>query len=49
MKKYVTPGKFYQDKTMVVDGIQAGQQVLIQGYNEVSDGTEVYVKPNNAS
>ena len=48
-KKYVTPGKFYQDKTMVVDGIQAGQQVIIQGYNEVSDGTEVYVKPNNAS
>ncbi len=48
-KEYVTPGKFYQDKTMVVDGIQPGQKVIVQGYNEVSDGTEVYVKPNNAS
>jgi membrane fusion protein (multidrug efflux system) len=48
-KIYVTPGKFYQDKTMVVDGIQPGQQVIVEGYNEVSDGTEVYVKPNDAS
>jgi len=48
-KIYITPGKFYQDKTMVVDGIQPGQQVIVQGYNEVSDGTEVYVKPNDAS
>jgi membrane fusion protein, multidrug efflux system len=48
-KKYVTTGKFYQDKTMVVDGIQPGQQVIVKGYNEVSDGTEVYVNANDAS
>jgi membrane fusion protein (multidrug efflux system) len=48
-KKYVTPGQFYQDKTMVVEGIQPGQQIIVGGYNEVSDGTEVYVKSNDAS
>jgi membrane fusion protein, multidrug efflux system len=48
-KEYITPGKFYHDKTMVTDGIKPGQKVIVTGYNEVSDGTEVYIKPNNAS
>jgi membrane fusion protein, multidrug efflux system len=47
-KEYITPGKFYQDKTMVTGGIKPGQKVIVEGYNEVSDGTEVYVKPGNA-
>ena len=48
-KVYVKTGKTYLDKTMVVDGLQAGQSVIVQGYNMVSDGSEVYVKSNNAS
>lgn len=48
-KVYVTPGKSYLDKTMVVSGLQPGQQVIVQGYNQVSDGSEVYVQPGNAS
>jgi len=48
-KVYVTPGQSYQDKTMVVSGLQAGEQVIIQGYNMVSDGSAVYVKTENAS
>jgi membrane fusion protein, multidrug efflux system len=48
-KEYINPGKFYHDKTMVTDGIKPGQKVIVQGYNEVSDGTQVYIKPNNAS
>ncbi len=48
-KVYVTPGKSYLDKTMVVDGLQTGQQVIVEGYNQVSDGSEVYVKTDNAS
>jgi len=48
-KVYVTPGKSYLDKTMVVKGLQPGQQVIVQGYNQVSDGSEIYVKTNNAS
>lgn len=47
-KKYITPGKFYKDKTMVTEGIQSGQKVIVEGYTEVSDGSEVYVKSNNA-
>lgn len=48
-KVYVTPGKSYLDKTMVISGLQPGQQVIVQGYNQVSDGSEVYVQPGNAS
>lgn len=48
-KEYITPGKFYRDKTMVTGGVKPGQKVIVQGYNEVSDGTEVYIKPNDAS
>jgi RND family efflux transporter MFP subunit len=48
-KVYVKTGKTYLDKTMVIDGLQAGQSVIVQGYNMVSDGTEVYVKSDNAS
>lgn len=48
-KEYITPGKFYHDRTMVIDGIKPGQKVIVQGYNEVSDGTQIYIKPNNAS
>lgn len=48
-KVYVTTGKSYQDKTMVITGLQAGQKVIVQGYNLVSDGSEVYVKTDNAS
>jgi membrane fusion protein, multidrug efflux system len=48
-KVYVTPGKSYQDKTMVVSGLHEGQKIITQGYNMVSDGSEVYVKSENAT
>jgi RND family efflux transporter MFP subunit len=48
-KVYVTTGKSYLDKTMVTGGLQAGQTIIVQGYNQVSDGTEVDVKSGNAS
>ena len=48
-KVYVTTGKSYLDKTMVITGLQAGQRIIVQGYNLVSDGSEVYVKTENAS
>jgi len=48
-KVYVTPGQSYQDKTMVVNGLGTGQQIIVQGFNMVSDGSEVYVKTDNAS
>lgn len=48
-KVYIKTGKSYLDRTMVVEGLQTGQSVITQGYNLVSDGSEVYVKSQNAS
>jgi RND family efflux transporter MFP subunit len=48
-KVYVTPGKSYQDKTMVVDGLSEGQKIITLGYNLVSDGSEIDLKTDNAS
>jgi membrane fusion protein (multidrug efflux system) len=48
-KVYVKTGKSYLDKTMIESGIQSGQTIITEGYNLVSDGSEVYVKSNNAS
>jgi membrane fusion protein, multidrug efflux system len=48
-KIYVTTGKSYLDKTMVVSGLQEGQKIIVQGFNMVSDGSEVSVKTNDAS
>jgi membrane fusion protein (multidrug efflux system) len=48
-KVYVQTGQSYKDKTMVVSGLEPGQQVIVQGFSQVSDGSEVYVTQNNAS
>lgn len=48
-KVYVTTGQTYEDKTMVLTGIHPGQKIIDQGYNMVSDGSEVIVKSNDAS
>ena len=48
-KVYIIPGKSYVDKTMVVSGLQPGQRIIVQGYNMVSDGTEVVVKQHDVS
>ena len=48
-KVYVTTGQTYEDKTMVLTGIYPGQKIIDQGYNMVSDGSEVIVKSNDAS
>jgi hypothetical protein len=43
VKQYVTPGLTVQDMTMVEGGLTVGEQVITQGYNLVTDGTEVRV------
>ena len=32
-----------QDQTMIVSGINAGDEVIVKGYNLVSDGTTVMI------
>ena len=48
-KTYVEPGKSYQGKTMVTHGLKSGQQVVVQGFNQVADGTEVNIQSPDAS
>ena len=43
-KVYITTGKSYNDETMVVSGLKPGDRVITQGYNLVTDGTEVKFK-----
>lgn len=42
-KVYIETGKSYMDLTMVTSGLSEGEQVIIQGYNQVSDGTLVNI------
>ncbi len=48
-KMYIQPGKSYKDATMVVEGLEPGQKVITEGFNMVSDGLEVSIKPTDAS
>jgi RND family efflux transporter MFP subunit len=42
-KVYVVPGRSYSDQTMVVEGIEPGMKIIVDGYNLVSDGTSVRI------
>jgi len=38
-KRYVTIGRTFEDKTRVVEGLQFGDKVIVEGFNRVSDGS----------
>jgi len=40
-KVYISTGRSYNDETLVLSGLNAGDKVIIEGYSLVSDGTEV--------
>jgi membrane fusion protein (multidrug efflux system) len=42
-KVYITTGRSYNDETLVLEGLNAGDKVIIEGYSLVTDGTEVNV------
>jgi RND family efflux transporter MFP subunit len=48
-KIYVTTGMSFGDKTMVTAGLQPGQKIIVDGFNLVSDGSQVYVTTNDAT
>jgi RND family efflux transporter MFP subunit len=37
-KVYISPGIFYQDKTQVKEGLVAGDRVIVDGYDQVTNG-----------
>jgi len=43
-KKYVVTGKSYKDKTEVYSGLETGEQIITDGYNNVSDGSVINLK-----
>lgn len=44
MKRYVKTGMSYGDETIITEGLHEGDKVIVNGYNQVSDGAEVEVK-----
>jgi RND family efflux transporter MFP subunit len=42
-KVYITPGRSFKDKTEVLTGLEAGNIIITDGYNNVSDGAVVEV------
>jgi len=43
-KVYVETGKSYKGVTMIAMGLSQGDKVIVQGFNQVSDGTMVQIK-----
>ncbi len=43
-KRYITTGYSFSDKSEITSGLSAGEQVIIAGFNEVSEGQEVSVQ-----
>jgi len=43
-KVYIEPGVSYQDQTEVNNGLNTGDIIITEGYNLVSDGSEIRIK-----
>jgi len=43
-KRYITTGYSFSDKSEITSGLNSGEQVIIAGFNEVSEGQEVSVQ-----
>ena len=42
-KMYVETGLSYKNRTEITQGLKPGSRVIVTGYNQVTDGTEVRV------
>ncbi len=40
-KKYIKTGVFYEDQIMVESGLNPNDKVIVKGYNQISDGSEI--------
>ena len=43
-KRYVETGLSYQDQTMIKEGVSQGEQVIVKGFAQVSDGVNISAK-----
>ncbi len=42
-KVYITPGVFFKDHTQVREGLAAGDRVIVEGYDQVTNGEKIQV------
>jgi len=43
-KRYVETGLSYKDQTMIKEGVSQGDEVIVKGFAQVSDGVSISVK-----
>ena len=43
-KRYIEPGRSYHNNTMVMEGLKTGDEVIISGYDQVSDGENISIE-----
>jgi multidrug efflux pump subunit AcrA (membrane-fusion protein) len=43
-KRYVETGLSYRDRTMIREGISKGDEAIVKGFAQVSDGVNISVK-----
>ena len=43
-KRYVETGLSYKDQTMISEGVSQGEEVIVKGFAQVSDGVNISVK-----
>jgi RND family efflux transporter MFP subunit len=43
-KRYVETGLSYRDQTMIKEGISEGEEVIVKGFAQVSDGVNISIK-----
>ncbi|MCB0805324.1 MAG: efflux RND transporter periplasmic adaptor subunit [Bacteroidales bacterium] len=42
-KVYIKTGRSYNDKTVVTDGIKPGSTIIVEGYNQISNGSKLKI------
>lgn len=43
-KRYVETGLSYKDQTMIREGLSEGEEVIVKGFSQVSDGVNIAIK-----
>ncbi|MFP4556834.1 MAG: efflux RND transporter periplasmic adaptor subunit [Bacteroidales bacterium] len=43
-KQYVESGLSYDDSTMITDGLDQGQRIIVSGFNQVGSGSLIHIK-----
>ncbi|MBC35749.1 MAG: hypothetical protein CL663_06900 [Bacteroidetes bacterium] len=42
-KRYVETGRTYMDKSMIINGLKAGEKVIVKGFTQITDGSTIQI------